>query len=79
MVGRLSPEDRVEVLRFTTATGDREVALYSRDGHYTAAVVLGWPRATVACRQAWERGDDVAAVRDRLAALASAAARVRVT
>jgi phthalate 3,4-dioxygenase ferredoxin reductase subunit len=73
MVGRVSPEDRVELLPFQTPSGEREVALYSRDGHFTAAVLLGWPRATVACRQAWERGDDVSTVRDRLFALSGTA------
>ena len=78
MVGRISPEDRVQMFRFTTSTGDRDVALYSRDGAFSAAVVLGWPRAVVACRQAWERGDDLAVVHDRLAGLSSGVAPVPV-
>lgn len=68
MVGRISPEDRVELLRYPTSTGEKDVALYSRDGAFSAAVVLGWPRAVVTCRQAWERGDDVATLRARLEA-----------
>ena len=72
MVGRISPEDEVSILRFTTPAGEKDVAFYSRNGAFSAAVVLGWPRAVVACRQEWERGADLRQVTDRLAALASA-------
>jgi phthalate 3,4-dioxygenase ferredoxin reductase subunit len=76
MVGRISPEDRVEQLRYSTTSGERELALYSRNGVFTAAVILGWPRATVACRQAWERGDDLLSLRARLASLSGDTAPV---
>ncbi|MGY1815128.1 NAD(P)/FAD-dependent oxidoreductase [Blastococcus sp. SYSU D00820] len=78
MVGRITPGDRVELLRFPTATGEKDVALYSSGGAFTAAVVLGWPRAVVACRQAWERGEDLAAVRARLESLSGRPAPVPV-
>jgi NADPH-dependent 2,4-dienoyl-CoA reductase/sulfur reductase-like enzyme len=69
MVGRISPEDDVALLRYATSTGDRDVAVYSRAGRFTAAVVLGWPRAVVACRRAWEHGAGADDVLERLAAL----------
>ncbi|MCW2683776.1 MAG: phthalate 3,4-dioxygenase, ferredoxin reductase subunit [Blastococcus sp.] len=72
MVGRISPEDQVSILRFSTPVGEKDVALYSHDGSFSAAVVLGWPRAVVACRQEWERGAGLAQITDRLATLASA-------
>jgi NADPH-dependent 2,4-dienoyl-CoA reductase/sulfur reductase-like enzyme len=78
MVGRIHPDDRVSFLRFATSAGDKDVALYSRDGGFSAAVVLGWPRAVVACRQAWERGEDLAQVTGRLSALATATTPVPV-
>jgi phthalate 3,4-dioxygenase ferredoxin reductase subunit len=65
MVGRPAPGDTTEVLR----CGDRDVALYSRAGEFTAAVSFGWPRASVAARQAWARGATVADVRATLAGL----------
>ena len=63
MVGRAADGDAVEVLRCATQAGDREVALYSRAGRFTAAVTFGWPKASVAARQAWQRGADAAEVR----------------
>lgn len=78
MVGRIHPDDRVSFLRCTTTAGDKDVALYSRDGGFSAAVVLGWPRAVVACRQAWERGEDLAQITARLSALATATVPVPV-
>jgi NADPH-dependent 2,4-dienoyl-CoA reductase/sulfur reductase-like enzyme len=63
MVGRVAAGDAVEVLRCATPAGDREVALYSRAGRFTAAVTFGWPRASVAARQAWRRGAEAAEVR----------------
>lgn len=78
MIGRISPGDDVTVLRYSTTSGDKDVALYSRDGSFTAAVVLGWPRASVACRQAWERGADLAQLQERLAALTAGAPPVPV-
>jgi phthalate 3,4-dioxygenase ferredoxin reductase subunit len=63
MVGRASDGDTVEVLRCATPAGDRDVALYSRAGRFTAAVTFGWPRASVAARQAWPRGTDAGVVR----------------
>jgi phthalate 3,4-dioxygenase ferredoxin reductase subunit len=69
MVGRISLEDDVALLRYTTSTGDRDVAVYSRDGRFTAAVVLGWPRAVVACRKAWEQAASTDDLLQRLAAL----------
>ena len=73
MVGRVALGDTVEVLRCATAAGDREVALYSRAGRFTAAVTFGWPRGSVTARQAWQRGAGVA---DVLAALAKLSDRV---
>jgi NADPH-dependent 2,4-dienoyl-CoA reductase/sulfur reductase-like enzyme len=66
LVGRVALDDAVQVLRFATPAGDRNVALYSRDGRLTAAVTFGWPRGSVTARQALQRG---AAVTDVLAAL----------
>jgi len=66
MVGRVAAGDTVEVLRFATPAGDRNVALYSRAGQFTAAVTFGWPRGSVTARQAWQRGAGAA---DVLAAL----------
>ena len=73
MVGRVAPGDTVEVLRCATPAGDRDVALYSRAGRFTAAVTFGWPRGSVTARQAWQRGAGVA---DVLAALAKLSDRV---
>jgi phthalate 3,4-dioxygenase ferredoxin reductase subunit len=69
MVGRVAPGDTVEVLRCITPAGDRQVALYSRAGQFTAAVTFGWPRGSVTARQAWQRGAEAADVRDALAKL----------
>jgi phthalate 3,4-dioxygenase ferredoxin reductase subunit len=69
MVGRVAPSDTVEVLRYTTPTGDRNVALYSRAGQFTAAVTFGWPKGSVTIRLAWQRGAQVAHVRAALAKL----------
>jgi phthalate 3,4-dioxygenase ferredoxin reductase subunit len=71
MVGRAADGDAVEVLRCATPAGDRDVALYSRAGRFTAAVTFGWPRASVAARQAWQRGAGAAEVRSAIAALSS--------
>jgi NADPH-dependent 2,4-dienoyl-CoA reductase/sulfur reductase-like enzyme len=71
MVGRISERDEVEVLAATVPAGERSVALYSRAGRFTAAVTFGWPRGSVAARQCWERGADVAEVRARIKELAS--------
>ncbi|HEY6494701.1 MAG TPA: FAD-dependent oxidoreductase [Trebonia sp.] len=71
MVGRASDGDTVEVLRCATPAGDRDVAIYSRAGRFTAAVTFGWPRASVAARQAWPRGTDAAVVRAAIAELSS--------
>ena len=54
MTGRIRSADRVEVLRCATPAGDRTIALYSSGDEFAAAVALGWPRAIVACRRAWE-------------------------
>lgn len=69
MVGRVAPSDTVEVLRCATPAGDRNVALYSRAGQFTAAVTFGWPKGSVTTRLAWQRGDLVADVRAALAQL----------
>ena len=69
MVGRVAPGDTVEVLRYTTPAGDRNVALYSRAGQFTAAVTFGWPKGSVTTRLAWQRGAQVAHVRAALAKL----------
>jgi hypothetical protein len=69
MVGRVAPSDTVEVLRYTTPTGDRNVALYSRAGQFTAAVTFGWPKGSVTTRLAWQRGAQVAHVRAAFAKL----------
>jgi NADPH-dependent 2,4-dienoyl-CoA reductase/sulfur reductase-like enzyme len=66
LVGRVALDDAVQVLRCATPAGDRNVALYSRDGRLTAAVTFGWPRGSVTARQALQRG---AAVTDVLTAL----------
>jgi 3-phenylpropionate/trans-cinnamate dioxygenase ferredoxin reductase component len=63
MIGRADPGDTVEALRCATPAGDRDVALYSRSGQFTAAVTFGWPRASVTARQAWQRGTGVDDVR----------------
>ncbi len=68
--GHPHPGDTVELLRCVTPAGDRDVALYSRGGRFTAAVTFGWPRGCVAARQAWPLDPPVGEVRDRLAALA---------
>lgn len=78
MVGRIHPDDRVTFLRCTTTAGDKDVALYSRDGGFSAAVVFGWPRAVVACRQAWEQGEDLSQVTARLTGLAAGVVPVPV-
>jgi phthalate 3,4-dioxygenase ferredoxin reductase subunit len=67
MVGRASPGDRVEVARYATSAGDRAAAVYARDGRLTAAVTFGWPRASVAARQAWQRGASADDLRATLA------------
>jgi NADPH-dependent 2,4-dienoyl-CoA reductase/sulfur reductase-like enzyme len=54
MVGRASPSDSVELTRWSTPGGQREVALYARAGQFTAAVIFGWPLATSKLRHAWE-------------------------
>jgi 3-phenylpropionate/trans-cinnamate dioxygenase ferredoxin reductase component len=69
MVGRVAPSDTVEVLRYTTPTGDRNVALYSRAGQFTAAVTFGWPKGSATTRLAWQRGAQVTHVRATLAKL----------
>jgi NADPH-dependent 2,4-dienoyl-CoA reductase/sulfur reductase-like enzyme len=69
MVGRPGQDDNVQVLRYPTKTGSKDVALYERDGKLTAAVTFGWPRASVAARQAWQRGADAAEVQAMLATL----------
>jgi NADPH-dependent 2,4-dienoyl-CoA reductase/sulfur reductase-like enzyme len=69
MVGRIAPGDTVEVLRCVTSAGDRNVALYSRAGQFTAAVTFGWPRGSVTARQAWQRGAGAADVRAALTKL----------
>jgi NADPH-dependent 2,4-dienoyl-CoA reductase/sulfur reductase-like enzyme len=69
MVGRPGQDDNVQVLRYPTKTGGKDVALYERDGKLTAAVTFGWPRASVAARQAWQRGADAAEVQAMLATL----------
>ena len=66
LVGRVGLDDAVQVLHYATPAGDRNVALYSRDGRLTAAVTFGWPRGSVTARQALQRG---AAVTEVLAAL----------
>jgi phthalate 3,4-dioxygenase ferredoxin reductase subunit len=76
MVGRPGQDDNVQVLRYPTKTGDKDVALYERDGKLTAAVTFGWPRASVAARQAWQRGADAAEVRATLATLTAGPAPV---
>jgi phthalate 3,4-dioxygenase ferredoxin reductase subunit len=70
MVGRAAPADRVEVARYATPSGDRTAALYERDGRLTAAVTFGWPRASVAARQAWPRNPRADDFRATLAGLA---------
>jgi phthalate 3,4-dioxygenase ferredoxin reductase subunit len=67
MVGRASPGDRVEVARYATSAGDRVAAVYARGGRLTAAVTFGWPRASVAARQAWQRGASADDLRTTLA------------
>jgi NADPH-dependent 2,4-dienoyl-CoA reductase/sulfur reductase-like enzyme len=69
MVGWAAREDTVEVLRCATPAGSRHVALYSRAGRFTAAVTFGWPRASVAARQAWQRGAGADEIRATLAEL----------
>lgn len=69
MVGRVAPGDTVEIFRCATPAGDRDVALYSRAGQFTAAVTFGWPKGSVTARQAWQRGARAADVRDALAKL----------
>jgi len=69
MVGRVTPGDTVEVLRCVTPAGDRNVALYSRAGQFTAAVTFGWPRGSVTTRRAWQRGAGAADVRAALTKL----------
>ncbi|GAB3692485.1 FAD-dependent oxidoreductase [Nocardiopsis oceani] len=71
MVGQASPQDHVELLRCRTTAGERNIALYSRDKWFSAAVAFGWPRAVIPCRQAWEGGAPVADVRQRIQALAT--------
>lgn len=71
MVGRAAPGDHVEVARHATKAGMRASALYERDGRLTAAVTFGWPRASVAARQAWQRGATPAELREKLASLAN--------
>jgi phthalate 3,4-dioxygenase ferredoxin reductase subunit len=67
MVGRASADDRVEVARYATSAGERAAAVYARDGRLTAAVTFGWPRASVAARQAWQRGASADDLRATLA------------
>jgi len=69
MTGRVGPGDNVEVLRCSTPAGDRNVALYSRAGQFTAAVTFGWPKGSVTTRMAWQHGAHVADVRAALAAV----------
>jgi phthalate 3,4-dioxygenase ferredoxin reductase subunit len=76
MVGRPGADDNVQVLRYPTKTGDKDVALYERDGKLTAAVTFGWPRASVAARQAWHRGAGAAEIRATLATLSAGPAPV---
>jgi phthalate 3,4-dioxygenase ferredoxin reductase subunit len=78
LVGRVTPGDTVEVLRYTTPTGDRNVALYSRAGQFTAAVTFGWPKGSVTTRLAWQRGARVAHVRAALAKLSDRVAPLDV-
>jgi phthalate 3,4-dioxygenase ferredoxin reductase subunit len=79
MVGRAAHGDTVEVLRCATSAGDREVALYSRAGRFAAAVTFGWPKASVAARQAWQRGADAAEVRAAIAKLSGGVTPVDLT
>ena len=79
MVGRAAHSDTVEVLRCRTPAGDRHVALYSRSGLLTAVVTFGWPRASVAARQAWQRGATADEVRTTLAELSGGVSPVGVT
>lgn len=74
MTGQAAPGDDVEMLRCATPSGDRHVALYSRDGRLTAAVTFGWPRASIAVRRAWQHGTPAEAARAAIAALAGGAA-----
>lgn len=78
MVGRAGRNDATELLRCPTSSGDRHVALYSRDDRFTAAVTFGWPRASVAARKAWARGASVADVRNALAELSGAHSPQRI-
>ncbi|MEW2548262.1 FAD/NAD(P)-binding oxidoreductase [Streptomyces sp. NPDC047002] len=71
MVGSVSPGDRVEVLRCATRAGDRDIAVYERDGSFRAAVSFGWPRACLAARRAWRAADTAEAFRGELARLAA--------
>jgi hypothetical protein len=73
MVGRASPGDRVEVARYATSAGDRVAVVYARDGRLTAVVTFGWPRASVAARQAWQRGASADDLRATLADLSGGA------
>ncbi|GHJ35710.1 NAD(P)/FAD-dependent oxidoreductase [Streptomyces sp. TS71-3] len=62
--------DTVELLRCTTPKGDKDVALYSRNGRLTAAVTFGWPRACATARRLLAEGGTVAGLRAKLAELA---------
>lgn len=79
MVGRAGPGDRVEAVRYATRSGTRIAALYGRDGRLTAAVTFGWPRASVAARQAWQRGGSVNDLRNALGGLADGVTALDLT
>ncbi len=79
MVGRTADGDAVEVLRCATPAGDREVALYSRAGRFTAAVTFGWPKASVAARKAWQRGAAAVEVRNTITKLSDGVALIDPT
>jgi NADPH-dependent 2,4-dienoyl-CoA reductase/sulfur reductase-like enzyme len=69
MVGRVGPQDTVHIAQLN----NRKVAVYQRKtGEFAAAVTFGWPRASVAARQAWERGATAAEFLTKLDELSSA-------
>lgn len=55
MVGHASPTAEVEIVRRATPAGDRDVAVYSCEGRFEAAVAFGRPAVVPALRRAWEQ------------------------